>query len=91
MGVITDNLDLWSEAVGGTLVLFLGGGAMQNAKKNITRVSGVLRIQFTYTAPTERAIGIGDTRIAPTRRSCWPRWPWAATRRPTSPRRFVPV
>ncbi|MBW9093587.1 amino acid ABC transporter permease [Microbacterium jejuense] len=26
MGVITDNLDLWGEAIGGTLVLFFGGG-----------------------------------------------------------------
>ena len=26
MGVITDNLDLWGEAVAGTLILFFGGG-----------------------------------------------------------------
>ncbi|GAA5203673.1 amino acid ABC transporter permease [Microbacterium jejuense] len=26
MGVITDNLDLWGEAIGGTLILFFGGG-----------------------------------------------------------------
>lgn len=28
MGVITDNLDLWGEALGGTLVLFFGGGVI---------------------------------------------------------------
>ena len=39
---------------------------MQNAKKNITSVRGVLRIQFTYTVPTARATGMGETRMAPT-------------------------
>ena len=28
MGVITDNLDLWGEAIRGTLILFFGGGLL---------------------------------------------------------------
>jgi glutamate transport system permease protein len=52
MGVITDNLDLWGEAVGGTLILFAGGGLLALV---LGLIVGAMRVS---PVPIARAIGI---------------------------------
>lgn len=51
MGVITDNLDLWGEALVGTLVLFFGGGALALV---LGVVVGGMRVS---PVPIARAVG----------------------------------
>ncbi|GAA1130604.1 MULTISPECIES: amino acid ABC transporter permease [Microbacterium] len=51
MGVITDNLDLWGEALGGTIVLFLGGGLIALV---LGLVVGAARVS---PVPIARAVG----------------------------------
>lgn len=51
MGVITDNLDLWGEALVGTLVLFFGGGALALV---LGIVVGGMRVS---PVPIARAVG----------------------------------
>lgn len=51
MGVITDNLDLWGEAIGGTLVLFFGGGAIAIVLGTIV---GAMRVS---PVPIARSVG----------------------------------
>lgn len=51
MGVITDNLDLWGEALRGTLVLFLGGGAIALV---LGLIVGAMRVS---PVPIARAVG----------------------------------
>lgn len=62
MGVITDNLDLWGEAIGGTIVLFVGGGliavvlglivgAMRVSPVPIARVIGAVYVSWIRNTP----------------------------------------
>ncbi|KJL49325.1 Inner membrane amino-acid ABC transporter permease protein YecS [Microbacterium hydrocarbonoxydans] len=51
MGVITDNLDLWWEALGGTLVLFFGGGLIALV---LGLIVGAARVS---PVPIARAVG----------------------------------
>lgn len=51
MGVITDNLDLWGEAIGGTLLLFLGGGLIALV---LGFVVGAMRVS---PVPIARSVG----------------------------------
>lgn len=51
MGVITDNLDLWWEALGGTLVLFFGGGVIALV---LGLIVGAARVS---PVPIARAVG----------------------------------
>lgn len=51
MGVITNNLDLWGEAIGGTLVLFFGGGAIAVV---LGLIVGAMRVS---PVPIARAVG----------------------------------
>lgn len=51
MGVITDNLDLWGEAIGGTLVLFFGGGLIALV---LGFVVGAMRVS---PVPIARSVG----------------------------------
>jgi len=51
MGVITDNLDLWGEAIGGTLVLFFGGGLIALV---LGFIVGAMRVS---PIPIARAVG----------------------------------
>lgn len=51
MGAITDNLDLWGEALSGTLVLFLGGGAIAVV---LGLIVGAMRLS---PVPVARSIG----------------------------------
>lgn len=51
MGVITDNLDLWGEAIGGTLVLFFGGGSIAIVLGTIV---GAMRVS---PVPIARSVG----------------------------------
>lgn len=51
MGVITDNLDLWGEAIRGTLVLFFGGGVIALV---LGFVVGAMRVS---PVPIARAVG----------------------------------
>lgn len=51
MGVITDNLDLWGEAIRGTLVLFFGGAALALV---VGLLIGAMRVS---PIPIARAVG----------------------------------
>lgn len=51
MDVVTDNLDLWGEAIGGTLVLFVGGGLIAVV---LGLVVGAMRVS---PAPIARLVG----------------------------------
>ncbi len=51
MGVITDNLDLWRDAVVGTLILFFGGGALALV---LGVIVGAMRVS---PVPIARAVG----------------------------------
>ncbi|MCR2785981.1 MULTISPECIES: amino acid ABC transporter permease [unclassified Microbacterium] len=51
MGVITDNLDLWGEAITGTLVLFFGGGVIALV---LGLIVGAMRVS---PVPIARAVG----------------------------------
>ncbi|WP_336632439.1 MULTISPECIES: amino acid ABC transporter permease [unclassified Microbacterium] len=51
MGVITDNLDLWGEALRGTLVLFVGGGAIALV---LGLIVGAMRVS---PVPIARSVG----------------------------------
>ncbi|WP_159499515.1 amino acid ABC transporter permease [Microbacterium sp. 18062] len=51
MGVITNNLDLWAEALLGTVVLFLGGGAIALV---LGFIVGAMRVS---PVPIARAVG----------------------------------
>jgi His/Glu/Gln/Arg/opine family amino acid ABC transporter permease subunit len=51
MGVITDNLDLWGEAILGTLVLFFGGGVIALV---LGVIVGAMRVS---PVPIARAVG----------------------------------
>jgi His/Glu/Gln/Arg/opine family amino acid ABC transporter permease subunit len=51
VGVITDNLDLWGEAIGGTLVLFVGGGLIALV---LGFVVGAMRVS---PVPIARSVG----------------------------------
>lgn len=51
MGVITDNLDLWRDAVVGTLILFFGGGALALI---LGVIVGAMRVS---PVPIARAVG----------------------------------
>lgn len=51
MEVITDNLDLWGEAIGGTLVLFFGGGLIALV---LGFVVGAMRVS---PVPIARSVG----------------------------------
>ncbi|GAA5101205.1 amino acid ABC transporter permease [Microbacterium yannicii] len=62
MGVITDNLDLWNEALVGTLVLFFGGGlialvlgfivgAMRVSPVPIARAAGGIYVNWIRNTP----------------------------------------
>ncbi|GAA1640394.1 amino acid ABC transporter permease [Microbacterium flavum] len=51
MGVITDNLDLWGEALRGTIVLFVGGGLIAIV---LGLIVGAMRVS---PVPIARAVG----------------------------------
>ncbi|HET8927366.1 MAG TPA: amino acid ABC transporter permease [Microbacterium sp.] len=51
MGVITDNGDLWAEAIGGTLALFVGGGIIALV---LGFIVGAMRVS---PVPIARAVG----------------------------------
>jgi glutamate transport system permease protein len=51
MGVITDNLDLWGEAITGTLILFVAGGAIALV---LGLLVGAMRVS---PIPVARAVG----------------------------------
>ena len=51
MGVITDHLDLWGEALKGTLILFFGGGLLAMV---LGLIVGSMRVS---PIPVARAVG----------------------------------
>jgi len=56
MGVITDNLDVWSEALGGTLLLFFAGGALALV---LGLIVGAMRV-----SPVPIARGVGTFYVS---------------------------
>lgn len=57
MGVITDNLDLWSEALGNTLLLFVAGGVIALLLGTLV---GAMRVS---PVPIARAVGTGYVNL----------------------------
>ncbi len=56
MGVITDNLDIWSQALVGTLVLFFAGGALALV---LGIIVGAMRV-----SPVPIARGVGTFYVS---------------------------
>ena len=57
MGVITDNLDLWGEAIRGTLILFFGGGLLALV---VGLLIGAMRVSPIPIARTVGAVYVND-------------------------------
>ena len=55
MGVITDNLDLWRDALVGTLILFVGGGILALV---LGIIVGAMRV-----SPVPIARGVGTLYV----------------------------
>ncbi|MBN9178257.1 MAG: amino acid ABC transporter permease [Microbacterium sp.] len=62
MGVITDNLDLWGEAVRGTLILFFGGGLLALV---VGLLIGAMRVSPIPIARTVGAVYVNWIRNTP--------------------------
>ena len=62
MGVITDNLDLWGEAIRGTLILFFGGGLLALV---VGLLIGAMRVSPIPIARTVGAVYVNWIRNTP--------------------------
>ena len=62
MGVITDNLDLWGEAVAGTLILFFGGGLIALV---LGLIVGAMRVSPVPIARSVGAVYVNWVRNTP--------------------------
>ncbi|AZS36492.1 putative glutamine ABC transporter permease protein GlnM [Microbacterium lemovicicum] len=62
MGIITDNLDLWGEALWGTVVLFLAGGALALV---LGVIVGAMRVSPIPVARTVGALYVNTVRNTP--------------------------
>ena len=62
MGVISDNLDLWGEAIRGTLILFLGGGLLALV---VGLLIGAMRVSPIPIARTVGAVYVNWIRNTP--------------------------
>ncbi|MFS0733347.1 ABC transporter permease subunit [Microbacterium sp. 1P10UB] len=62
MGIITDNLDLWGEALWGTVILFLAGGALALV---LGVIVGAMRVSPIPVARTVGALYVNTVRNTP--------------------------
>ena len=62
MGVITDHLDLWGEALKGTLILFFGGGLLAMV---LGLIVGSMRVSPIPVAPAVGAVYVNWIRNTP--------------------------
>ncbi|MFE1645415.1 amino acid ABC transporter permease [Microbacterium sp. P01] len=62
MGIITDNLDLWGEALWGTIVLFLAGGAIALV---LGVIVGAMRVSPIPVARTVGTLYVNTVRNTP--------------------------
>ncbi len=62
MGIITDNLDLWGEALWGTVVLFLAGGALALV---LGVIVGAMRVSPIPVARTVGTLYVNTVRNTP--------------------------